>query len=380
MSEQQGVALTRRGVLAGGVLLGVGGTVLASGLARAAAPATNNPPTDLTQLERTRVELVAPPQVHAHSQRAPGKPRIVEFRMEIEEKELAVDSEGAYIHAMTFNGSVPGPLLVVHEGDYVELTLVNPARNSMVHNIDFHAATGALGGGELTHVKPGEQVKLRFKADRAGVFVYHCAPGGVMIPWHVVCGMNGAIMVLPRDGLRDGDGRPLQYDKVWYIGEQDYYIPRNKDGKYKRYASPSASFADMYQVMKGLIPTHVVFNGSVGALTGQHALTATLGETVLIVHSQANRDTRPHLIGGHGDYVWAAGKFANPPQRNLETWFIPGGAAGAALYTFRQPGLYTYLNHNLIEAVMLGAAAHVQVEGQWNDDLMKQLEAPGPIR
>lgn len=380
MSEQQGVALTRRGVLAGGVLLGVGGTVLASGLARAAAPATNNPPTDLTQLERTRVELVAPPQVHAHSQRAPGKPRIVEFRMEIEEKELAVDSEGAYIHAMTFNGSVPGPLMVVHEGDYVELTLVNPARNSMVHNIDFHAATGALGGGELTHVKPGEQVKLRFKADRAGVFVYHCAPGGVMIPWHVVCGMNGAIMVLPRDGLRDGDGRPLQYDKVWYIGEQDYYIPRNKDGKYKRYASPSASFADMYQVMKGLIPTHVVFNGSVGALTGQHALTATLGETVLIVHSQANRDTRPHLIGGHGDYVWAAGKFANPPQRNLETWFIPGGAAGAALYTFRQPGLYTYLNHNLIEAVMLGAAAHVQVEGQWNDDLMKQLEAPGPIR
>lgn len=380
MSEQQGVALTRRGVLAGGVLLGVGGTVLASGLARAAAPATNNPPTDLTQLERTRVELVAPPQVHAHSQRAPGKPRIVEFRMEIEEKELAVDSEGAYIHAMTFNGSVPGPLLVVHEGDYVELTLVNPARNSMVHNIDFHAATGALGGGELTHVKPGEQVKLRFKADRAGVFVYHCAPGEVMIPWHVVCGMNGAIMVLPRDGLRDGDGRPLQYDKVWYIGEQDYYIPRNKDGKYKRYASPSASFADMYQVMKGLIPTHVVFNGSVGALTGQHALTATLGETVLIVHSQANRDTRPHLIGGHGDYVWAAGKFANPPQRNLETWFIPGGAAGAALYTFRQPGLYTYLNHNLIEAVMLGAAAHVQVEGQWNDDLMKQLEAPGPIR
>lgn len=380
MNEQEGVALTRRGVLAGGVLLGVGSTVLASGLAQAAAPATKSPPVDLTQLERTRVELVAPPQVHTHSQRAPGKPRIVEFRMVIEEKELAVDNEGAYLHAMTFNGSVPGPLMVVHEGDYVELTLVNPASNSMMHNIDFHAATGALGGGELTHVKPGEQVKLRFKADRAGVFVYHCAPGGVMIPWHVVCGMNGAIMVLPRDGLKDGDGRPLQYDKVWYIGEQDYYIPRDKDGKYKRYASPSASFADMYQVMKGLVPTHVVFNGSVGALTGQHALTATQGETVLIVHSQANRDTRPHLIGGHGDYVWAAGKFANPPQRNLETWFIPGGAAGAALYTFRQPGLYTYLNHNLIEAVMLGAAAQVQVEGQWNDDLMKQLEAPGPIR
>lgn len=380
MNEQEGVSLTRRGMLAGTVLLGVGASALGSGLAKAAtAVPGQDPAVGLAKLERVSVELVAPPQVHAHTQRAEGKPRIVEFRMVIEEKELAIDTAGAYIHAMTFNGSVPGPLMVVHEGDYVELTLVNPASNSMMHNIDFHASTGALGGGELTHVKPGEQVKLRFKADRAGVFVYHCAPGGAMIPWHVVCGMNGAIMVLPRDGLKDPEGRPLRYDKVWYIGEQDYYIPRDKDGKYKRYANPMASLGDMSQLMKGLVPSHVVFNGSVGALTGKQALTAKVGETVLIVHSQANRDTRPHLIGGHGDYVWASGKFANPPQRNLETWFIPGGAAGAALYTFRQPGLYTYLNHNLIEAVMLGAAAHMQVEGHWNDDLMKQVQAPGPI-
>ena len=51
---------------------------------------------------------------------------------------------------------------------------------------------------------------------------------------------------------------------------------------------------------------------------------------MLVVHSQANRDTRPHLIGGHGDYVWATGKFHNRPEVDLETWFIPGGAAGAA--------------------------------------------------
>ena len=51
-------------------------------------------------------------------------------------------------------------------------------------------------------------------------------------------------------------------------------------------------------------------------------------------------------------------------------------SAGAALYTFRQPGLYAYVNHNLIEAIALGAAAHVQVEGQWNNDLMTQVVAP----
>ena len=61
-------------------------------------------------------------------------------------------------------------------------------RRSIVNKIDgiLAASTGALGGGELTLVNPGEQVVLRFKATRAGVFIYHCAPGGPMIPWHVV--------------------------------------------------------------------------------------------------------------------------------------------------------------------------------------------------
>ncbi|WP_235978890.1 copper-containing nitrite reductase [Zestomonas carbonaria] len=338
------------------------------------------PVPDLSRLDRVKVDLLTPPFVHAHEQRTRAKPRVVEFRMVIEEKELIIDDEGTRMHAMTFNGSVPGPLMVVHQDDYVELTLVNPASNSMPHNIDFHSATGALGGGSLTLVNPGEQVKLRFRATRPGVFVYHCAPGGPMIPWHVVSGMNGAIMVLPRDGLKDREGRPLKYDKVFYIGEQDLYIPRDEKGRYKRYATPTDGFTEMYEVMKGLIPSHVVFNGKVGALTGKNALKANVGETVLIVHSQANRDTRPHLIGGHGDYVWATGKFNNPPEQDLETWFIPGGAAGAALYTFLQPGLYAYLNHNLIEGVALGATAHFQVEGQWDADLMTQVEPPSPIK
>ena len=124
--------------------------------------------------------------------------------------------------------------MVVHEGDYVELKLMNLETNMLQHNIDFHAATGALGGGALTLINPGEQVVLRFKATRAGVFVYHCAPGGPMIPWHVVSGMNGAIMVLPREGLKDVAGKPLKYDRVFYVGEQDFYVPRDEDGNYKK--------------------------------------------------------------------------------------------------------------------------------------------------
>lgn len=341
------------------------------------APAMAGPADDL-KLPREQVTLVAPPAVHPHEQATKSGPKIVEFKLTIREKEVVIDGAGTKFHAMTFDGSMPGPMMVLHEGDYMELTLVNPETNSMPHNIDLHSATGGLGGGALTHVNPGEQVVLRWKATRPGVFVYHCAPEG-MIPWHVVSGMHGTVMVLPRDGLKDAAGKALRYDKIFYIGENDLYVPKDAAGKYKTYETVGESFADTTEVMRKLIPTHVVFNGRVGSLTGKNAMTAKVGETVMIVHSQANRDTRPHLIGGHGDYVWETGKFNNPPEKDLETWFVRGGSAGAALYTFREPGIYAYVNHNLIEAVELGAAAHFKIEGKWNDDLMKQIAPPGPI-
>lgn len=334
---------------------------------------------DLTAtLQRVKATLVPPPAVMAHDQVAKGAPKVVEFTMTIREKQVVIDDEGTVLNAMTFDGSMPGPTMVVHEGDYVELTLVNPAENAMPHNIDFHAATGALGGAQLTLINPGEQATLRFKATRTGTFVYHCAPPG-MVPWHVVSGMSGTLMVLPRDGLKDPTGKAVRYDRAYTVGEFDLYIPKDEKGKFKKYDSLADAYGETLDVMKGLIPTHVVFNGRKGALTGKNAMTAKVGETVLFIHSSANRDTRPHLIGGHGDWVWETGKFANPPEKDLETWFVRGGSAAAAVYTFLQPGIYAYVNHNLIEAAELGATGHVKVEGTWNNDLMKQVHAPAPI-
>jgi nitrite reductase (NO-forming) len=330
-------------------------------------------------LPREKVEFVAPPFVHPHEQMTKEGPKIMEFRLVAEEKEMVIDDQGTKLRAMTFNGSIPGPMLAVHQGDYVEVTLVNPATNTMPHNIDFHAATGALGGGDLTLINPGEQTVLRFKATRPGVYMYHCIPGGEMIPWHIASGMSGAMMVLPRGGLKDSDGKPLHYDRVYYIGEQDMYVPRGKDGKFKVFDSHTEAFSDTMDVMRTLIPTHVVFEGRVGALTGKNAMNAKVGETVLFVHSQADRGSNVHIIGGHGDYVWETGKFNNAPERDLETWYVRGGSASAAVYKFLEPGIYVYVNHNMIEAVELGATAHIKVTGPWDNDLMTQVRAPGPI-
>jgi nitrite reductase (NO-forming) len=387
----------RRNVLRGSVLAGAAALTGAGAMARTRTPKldlanatsaklykaaaqqtadSTAKPADLSGYTRVKQEMVAPPYAPVHEQVATGGPKIVEVTLETTERLMVVDEDtGASVWALTYNGSVPGPLIIVHEGDMVELTLRNPVDSMMEHNIDFHAATGALGGGGLTHVFPGEETVLRWKATKPGCFTYHCAPGGAMIPYHVTHGMNGAVMVLPRDGLKDRDGNALTYDKIAYIGEQDYYLPKDADGEYIAYETAGDDYSDSIDAMRTLTPTHCVFNGAVGAITGEHAMKFNVGETVLMIHNQANRDSRPHLIGGHGNFVWET-SFSDAPLTGLETWFVRGGTAMAAMYTFEQPGVYAYVNHNLIEAALLGATAHFVVEGEWDNALMEQVVAP----
>jgi nitrite reductase (NO-forming) len=343
----------------------------------------------LADAESVDQELVPPPFLPDHEQVASGPPRVVNIRLEIVEREVEI-APGVFVWQMAFNNSVPGPMPVVFQWDWVNLTLVNGTTetvgfqqsgggNTLAHNIDFHAATGALGGGELTHVASGQEVGLLWRAVKAGVFVYHCAPGGIMVPYHVVTGGNGAILVLPREGLRDGYGDPIRYDRAFYFGEQDYYVPLNSDGTSKRFSDFAAQMGPMLEVMRGLVPTHIAFNGEYGALTEDIRLEAEVGETVLLMHSQANNPSYPHLIGGHGDWVWPDGKLNNRPDEGLESWQVVAGGTAAAVYTFEQDGLYVYLNHNLIKAFLYDAKAFIHVTGGWNDELMTTPFEARPI-
>ena len=332
-------------------------------------------------------ELVDPPFLPVHDQVASGPPRVVNIRLEIVEREVEI-APGVFVWQMAFNNSVPGPVPVVFQWDWVNLTLVNgttntvrfgETSNTMAHNIDFHASTGALGGGGLTSVAPGEEVGLEWRAVKSGFFVYHCAPGGEMVPYHVVTGGNGALLVLPREGLRDGFGDPLSYDKAFYFGEQDYYVPQNADGSWRRSTNFVDQMGPMLQTMRGLTPTHIAVNGKYGALTADIRLEAEVGETVLMLHSQANNPSFPHLIGGHGDWVYPYGKFGNQPDAGLESWDVVAGGTAAALYTFKQEGVYAYLNHNLIKAFLFDAKAFIHVTGGWDDNLMHNSFEARPI-
>src|SRR5690606_25002188 len=123
MDGQDKIEVTRRTLLGAAAFAGVFGAVLASAPAAAEdAGVTTGPAPDLSALPRVKAKLVPPPFVHDHEQVATGGPKVVEFELTIEEKELVIDDYGTTVQAMTFNGSVPGPLMVVHQDDYVELT------------------------------------------------------------------------------------------------------------------------------------------------------------------------------------------------------------------------------------------------------------------
>ncbi|MEO9295469.1 MAG: multicopper oxidase domain-containing protein, partial [Nitrososphaera sp.] len=44
---------------------------------------------------------------------------------------------GVMYNAMVFNGTIPGPVVAVNQGDTLEITLKNEGK--VIHSLDFHA-------------------------------------------------------------------------------------------------------------------------------------------------------------------------------------------------------------------------------------------------
>src|SRR3989344_650981 len=74
-----------------------------------------------------------------------AEPATVKFSLETKEV-IAEMAPGVIFNYWTFDGTVPGPMLRVREGDMVELTLKNDPTSLHMHSIDLHAVTGPGGG------------------------------------------------------------------------------------------------------------------------------------------------------------------------------------------------------------------------------------------
>lgn len=255
-------------------------------------------------------------------------------------------ADGVEYTFWTFGGSVPGKFIRVREGDLVEFHLSNAAANKMPHNIDLHAVTGPGGGAASSFTAPGHTSTFSFRALNPGLFVYHCATAPVGM--HIANGMYGLILVEPREGLP-------KVDHEYYVEQGEFYtVGKNGD--------PGLQPFDMEKAIREQ-PEYVVFNGSVGALTGDHALQARVGETVRLFVGNAgpNLVSSFHVIGEIFDRVWPeAGTLEN---RNVQTTLIPAGGAARIEFRVQVPGTYILVDHSIFRAFNKGALGMLKVEG-----------------
>jgi nitrite reductase (NO-forming) len=277
---------------------------------------------------------------------------------------------GIMYNAMTFNGTVPGPVIAVHQGDTVEITLTN--EGNVIHSLDFHAGFGpskALSG----NVAAGESKTWTLDAVNAGVFFYHCGADGLNGVWeHIANGMYGGIVVHPHNEkpakefyvvfgeiYNSADGGPFvgsngttgSFDltKLW-TDNPDLQMTNGMAHKYV----PEIGVASKIP----LNPDAEVFMVKPGEQTRWY-----------IVNAGPNQYVAFHFISGMIDVKDGSIKNRYGTQlKNDETWTIPPGSATVIEAVFPEEGLYVGVDHNMSHVLKGGAFAVVADDASTDDD------------
>ena len=314
-------------------------------------------PADMSVGWEMEAELTSPPNVPTPVGRRKAKKLIV--NMEILEQEGTMTDGTTYMY-WTFGGTVPGSFIRTRVGDEVEFTLSNHPDNKLPHNIDLHAVTGPGGGATSSFVAPGHEKTFNFKTINPGLYVYHCATAPVGM--HIANGMYGLILVEPEGGLP-------KVDKEYYIMQGDFYT-KGENGE------PGLQAFDMQKAVDE-DADYVVFNGSVGALTGDNAITANVGETVRLYvgNGGPNLVSSFHVIGEIFDKVMVEG--GDLINENVQTTLVPAGGAAIVEFRIDVPGTFILVDHSIFRAFNKGALGMLKVEGEENKKIYSGVVQEG---
>lgn len=128
------------------------------------------------------------------------------------------------------------------------------------------------------------------------------------------------------------------------------------------YGHPGLQPFDMNKAIKEQAD-YVVFNGSVGALTGDNAITAEVGETVRLYMGNGgpNLVSSFHVIGEIFDRVHIEGGSAI--NENVQTTLIPAGGAAIIEFKVDVPGTFILVDHSIFRAFNKGALGMLAVGG-----------------
>ena len=249
-----------------------------------------------------------------------ASPRKLTYRVTDETVEIAA---GVQYNSWTFEGTVPGPVLHVKQGDKIEFTLQNDGAQG--HSIDFHSARTPWDKNYVT-IPSGETLSFDWTADFPGVFMYHC--GTPFVLHHIANGMYGTVVVEPET--------PFEPAQEYVLVQSEFYASEGTNGVWE---------ADVDKML-AVRPDLVTFNGAAYQYR-DNPLQAKVGEKIRlhVMNAGPTLFSAFHIIGALFDVVYVDGNPRNPLY-GLQTYTIPPGGGATFELVIPEAGLYPFVTHS----------------------------------
>ncbi|WP_316670026.1 multicopper oxidase domain-containing protein [uncultured Propionibacterium sp.] len=253
-----------------------------------------------------------------------------------------------------YNGQSPGPILHGRVGDTFVVTLTNSG--SMGHSIDFHAGDVSPDDPMRT-IPPGQTLTYTFKADRSGIWLYHCSTSPMSL--HLANGMFGAVVIDP-EGLPEVDEEYVVVESESWFGPQGSGEDADRLGETE--------------------PDAVMFNGYAFQYD-DYPLEAEAGDRVRFwaLDAGPNEQLNFHIVGAQFDTVWKEGAYAlecgYQPSATVDASCGTTGTGGSQALSLgaaeggfvelvvNEPGHYKFVNHSFSYAEK-GAHGILEVTGR----------------
>lgn len=245
-------------------------------------------------------------------------------RITLEEGDTYIGN-GVIYKGFTIDKKIPGPTVIVEEGDIVSFTIVN--EGNIPHGASIHAVYSQTSK-YLGKIAPGDSATVVFQANTPGVYMYHCAPGGHAIPMHIIFGQYGMMVVEPKKKFELERILDKEPDIELFLVQHEYYASGKDavDGQGK--------------------PMYTAFNGKLFRYI-EEPVVGKPGDYVRInfLNAGPNLVSTFHIVGIIWDFAYWQG---NPENRFTGGQTVTAGPSDSWVIEFRIPpdeGSYLMLSH-----------------------------------
>jgi FtsP/CotA-like multicopper oxidase with cupredoxin domain len=298
----------------------------------------------------------------AHLEDTNPDPHVVEVSLEARPGEWTI-APGKTVHAMTYNGSVPGPLLEAHAGDSVIVHFTNGLSEPTTVHWHGVRVPNAMDGSPMTQtpVPPGGRFDYRFTVPDAGTFWYH---PHIDEPKQMEYGLYGPIIV-------HGDGEP-SFDHEGVVMLDDLKL------------GPDGQIAP---VDVDPIEQHDGRDGPIQLVNGRTDVTVPIrageSERWRIVNAGSARFYRLALAGHRFTLLGTDGGLLESPQDLGEVFMVPGDRLDVVISGTASPGTkvpLTNLPYSRGHGAGVTMATPVLTLAYTSDDPIDLLPAPSALR